>query len=197
MNQLDIDRTELAKALGCTLPSFSNTIPIEFTVFDFRSLVIPMRGLGAMRKLSPNFDALSRISNEKNLDTIALFSMKTETDECDVHIREFTPILGTYESAATGTTNRALACYLFRHALISPYASSSCRIQVEQGYEMDRPSQIGVEFEVDGGSIVEIAVGDIASRLTQPEPLTYSWVIKVRQSVMLGSQMFHVQKSCF
>lgn len=168
----DIGRAELATALGMGSDGIARSPSVDLTVSDFRSLMVPARDLAAMQGMQPYFAALADLSARFRLDTIAVFSMETEAADSDVHVREFAPILGTDESAATGTTNRALACYLYHHRLVAPDDSGHCTVLVEQGYEMGRPSQITTAFQVENGQITQISVGGIATRRTTAAPVT-------------------------
>ena len=78
----------------------------------------------------------------------------------------FAPALGVPEDPATGSANGCLAGYLSHYAY---FGSDHVNIQVEQGYEIDRPSllllksqKIGDLIQVEvGGNVVKVAEGSL------------------------------------
>jgi predicted PhzF superfamily epimerase YddE/YHI9 len=71
--------------------------------------------------------------------------------------------VGAPEAAATGTTNRALACYLVRHGLATADSHGDCVVRVEQGYELNRPSRIRTTLRIQDGAPIDIRVGGVAT----------------------------------
>ncbi|MEW6456676.1 MAG: PhzF family phenazine biosynthesis protein [Acidobacteriota bacterium] len=59
---------------------------------------------------------------------------------------------------ASRTTSGALACYLLRQGLVSPDQSEEIKVQVEQGIEMGRPSQIEVRLWLSNDIIKRVCV---------------------------------------
>ena len=92
---------------------------------------------------------------------------ETVLPESSIHCREFCPAVGTPEAPATGTTNRALACYLLRQGLLDSQIDGRQTVIAEQGYEMGRPSRICTEMMVQDGEAVEIKVGGVATKTMQ------------------------------
>jgi PhzF family phenazine biosynthesis protein len=61
------------------------------------------------------------------------------------------------EDAATGSANGPLGFYLVRHKLVESKATT--RIVSEQGYEMNRPSLLYIDVDVEGGEVTGVRVG--------------------------------------
>jgi trans-2,3-dihydro-3-hydroxyanthranilate isomerase len=77
----------------------------------------------------------------------------------------FAPLLGIAEDPATGSANGCFAGYLVQHAYLG---DGPLNVQVEQGYEMGRPSLLrlqaqkwdkSIEVKV-GGKVIAIARGE-------------------------------------
>ncbi len=155
---------ELAVLFGIDDKSFETGLPFELTRSDFTHLIVAVGDLATMQKLRPDFAAITRICHRLQLDTIALFTRETVNRESTIHCREFCPAVGTPEAPASGTTNRALACYLLRQGLIEKKPDGHHIIVAEQGYEIDRPSRICTELTVENGQAVNIKVGGLATK---------------------------------
>ena len=155
---------ELAPILGVGGDAFAPGPPLELVRSEFVHVIARVRGLAAMRAVTPDFGAIAARCRQHGVDTVALFTTETESPSCTIHCREFCPAVGTPEAPASGTTNRALACYLLRHRLIQPPPEGQLTVVAEQGYEMGRPSLIRTEMSVTGGRPVEIRVGGVATK---------------------------------
>lgn len=155
---------ELGALFGIDAESVEPGLPVEITRSDFTHLIVPISDLSTMRKLTPDFAAIEALSQKLGVDTVALFCSETVLPESTIHCREFCPAVGTPEAPATGTTNRALACYLLRHDLLESNIDSRRCIIAEQGFEMGRPSRICTEMTVQGERAVDIRVGGVATK---------------------------------
>jgi trans-2,3-dihydro-3-hydroxyanthranilate isomerase len=163
----DID--ELPALLGLGTEALSPALPMEIARGDFIHLVVPLSGLAAMRKITPDFSAMIRFCHRHGIETIAVFCLETENPEMHLHVRDFCPAVGVSESAAAGTTNAALSGYLLRHALVAT-DRAAVTINAEQGLELGRPSSIQSLLELDGnGEIRRLQVGGVATRVFQGE----------------------------
>jgi PhzF family phenazine biosynthesis protein len=159
-----VTAAQLGALFGINAQSFDSDLPIEITRSDFTHLIVPIPSLTTMQNLTLNFAAIKTLSRELEVDTVALFSDETILPESTIHCREFCPAVGTPEAPATGTTNRALACYLLRHGLLESDANPRRSVIAEQGYEMGRPSRVCTEMTVAGGQATDIRVGGVATK---------------------------------
>ena len=71
-----------------------------------------------------------------------------------LHCRNFAPLYGIDEEAATGTSTGALTYYLYKHGIIKPNETNL----FIQGEAMGKPSRIYSRLSINGGS-VRIRVG--------------------------------------
>ena len=116
-----------------------------------------------MKKIKPDFPAIISFCHEYGLQTLALFCTETEHPGKDIHVRDFCPAVGVYESAAAGTTNAAIAGYIFRHNLLKAQSSKVLEITAEQGLEIGKPSQIFSSLLLENTTIKKQLVSGIAT----------------------------------
>ena len=159
-----LDIACIAPMLGVATDAFAPGPPVELTRSEFSHVIARIRDLAAMRAVTPDFGAIAARCRQLGVDTLALFTTDTENRASTIHCREFCPAVGTPEAPASGTTNRALACYLLRHGLIEPPPGGDITVVTEQGYEMGRPSLIRTEMSVEGGRLRKIRVGGVATK---------------------------------
>ncbi len=162
-----VTAVELAELFGIDSTCFDASFPFELTRSDFTHLIVPVSNIATMRKLTPDFATIKSLCHQMKVDTVALFTRETELVESTIHCREFCPAVGTDEAPASGTTNRALACYLLRQGIIDFSTDGHQTVIAEQGYEMGRPSRICTEMTLRDGGIAEIKVGGVATKLMQ------------------------------
>lgn len=160
-----IDVKRLCTALGVEINSIATDLPIETAVADFTHLIVPVRGLSDIQALQPNFADIVAFHTDYGIETITIVSMETKNHKATVRIRDFCPAVGVPESAAAGTTNAAVAGYLFRHKLITTRTDNTIELVAEQGIEMGRPSEIHSCLHVTGKRIESQWVGGVAAKV--------------------------------
>jgi trans-2,3-dihydro-3-hydroxyanthranilate isomerase len=164
---VNLNLAELAGILGVGAGDISNELPPEVATGDFIHLCLPMRDLAVMRELQPDFSALAKFCVSNGLETVAAFSTEAVDQTCDVHVRDFCPAVGVAESAAAGTTNAALSTYLLQKGLVQPGEDGNLQVQAEQGIELGRPSRVTTRIKTQGGNIVRLQVGGVASLIIE------------------------------
>ncbi len=95
--------------------------------------------------------------------SILAFAPETYGEDRDVCVRVFADYYGVPEDPATGSANGCLAAYLVEN---NYFNESSINLQVEQGYEIGRPSLLKIKAEKKddieiyvGGSVISVARG--------------------------------------
>ncbi len=164
-----VHRTTIAPMLGIASDDIVGDAPLELTRSDFTHLVVPIAKLDTMGRITPDYPRITELSHEFEIDTISVFSLETENPKSTIHCREFCPAVGTPEAPASGTTNRALACYLYEQQLLQSDSDGKYVMLAEQGIEMGRPSYIRVELEVEDNSVIKARVGGIATKTMEGE----------------------------
>ena len=170
-----LDAEHLGRLLGLGQEDFGQNWPMEIASGDFVHLVVPVKDLGAMRKITPDFGGLVRYCREHGIGTVAVFCTEVERPDHTLHVRDFCPAVGVQESAAAGTTNAALTSYLIRHDIVRENSGGRVVVQAEQGHEIERPSSIRSIAAMEGNTIVRLQVGGVATKVVDGQlhlPLT-------------------------
>ncbi len=161
------NKLEIAGLLDISPGTINPDLPIALTRSDFVHLVVPVVDLETMQLMKPNFNAITKYSQKHGIDTVMVFTTETNQPEHNVHCREFAPAVGTPEAPASGTTNRALACYLLENEVIDLPQSGKALIAAEQGVEMGRPSLVQTELQLHASKLISIRVGGVATQLIE------------------------------
>ena len=124
-------------------------------------IIMPVSGRAELNSLAPDMNSLSALSEEYNVVGVHPFAPDA-SNEVTAHAREFAPLYGINEEAATGTASGALAYYLYLNNLITK-DTDLCFVQ---GEAMNRASKIAARIRNDGsiqvrGSAAVLAEGEI------------------------------------
>ncbi|MDR2609848.1 MAG: PhzF family phenazine biosynthesis protein [Clostridiales Family XIII bacterium] len=138
-----------ARSEGAVAPMVSAGLP---------DILLPVTDEAALAALNPDFGALAELS--ERLDVVGVHAFTTDAQDGRVHTRNFAPLVGIDEEAATGTSSGALAYHLYREGLLP----DGGEITFIQGEAMGRPSEIvaraGDRVYV-GGRAVLLAKGEL------------------------------------
>lgn len=115
-----------------------------------REIFLPLKNIQSLEKLKPNFKKIILISRKYQVIGIHAFSLD---DDIDAYGRNFAPIIGIREESATGTSNGALGCYLYK------YFEKKKEFLFRQGYQMNEPSEIITHIHTIADEIKSIWVG--------------------------------------
>lgn len=119
-------------------------------------LFVPVRNLAAVAKARVRMDAWDATLKGTWASEVFVFAPGGERPGTAFHARMFAPGLNVPEDPATGSANAALAGYL---AARDPRRDGLLTWQVEQGFQMGRPSIIDVEADVANGQVSAVRVG--------------------------------------
>ena len=119
-------------------------------------LFVPVRNLAAVAKARVRMDAWDATLKGTWASELFVFAPGGERPGTAFHARMFAPGLNVPEDPATGSANAALAGYL---AARDPRRDGLLTWQVEQGFEMGRPSIIDVEADMANGQVTAVRVG--------------------------------------
>lgn len=126
-------------------------------------IMMPVADEAALERIAPDFPALTELSRRYGVVGVHAFTVNTADGL--LHARNFAPLYDIDEEAATGTSNGALAYYLYLNGLVELDKVYT----VVQGEKMGRPSRIsaqvtlrdGQPFVKVGGPAVTLAQGEI------------------------------------
>lgn len=140
-----IDTKKLASALGLTHKDLHPKLPLEFVSTGIFNLMVPLRNRAALAKIQMNIVEMARLLGKQG----ALAYCFAVGSNHSVYARGMMP-WELYEDAATGSAAGSLGAYLVKHGL----AGAGHTLQITQGVEMGRPSQIEVEVSQTGRKLI-------------------------------------------
>lgn len=127
-------------------------------------IIMPIKSRKSLAAMKPNFEALSELSKKYHVTGIHAFTVDRESYDVTAHCRNFAPLYGINEEAATGTASGALTYYLHQYKLIPD--EKQCMFI--QGEAMERPSKILTHIR-DQAPAPLIQVGGNAAILAKGE----------------------------
>jgi len=156
----------LAGVLGLGEEAVDDEWPVQVVSTGLPTIVVPLRDREALTSIDLDRDAYDDETGDREAKNVLAFCPEPRDDGNDLAVRVFAPFYGVPEDPATGSSNGCLAGYLARHAYLG---EGSVDAHVEQGYEMGRPSLLGLratdrgdEVHVEvGGSVVPVARGEL------------------------------------
>jgi len=161
LGQVLEDPTRLCEVLGISPGDLDLDLgPVQVVSTGLRDVILPVKTRTALFKIRPNNDGLSRLSRELGVVGVHAFTLDTVGPSAYAHTRNFAPLVGIPEEAATGTSNGALGAYLVHHNVLR----RPCSFSVEQGYILGRESEIYVEVGERvkvGGKAVIVLRGEL------------------------------------
>ena len=164
----------VAAALSLSVDDLElHTTPIQTASCGMPFMYVPVRHLAGVQRARVHQAALEQLPTHAWTSQLYVYTRETVTPDADVHARMFAPALGVGEDPATGSAAASLAGVL---ALTATSTSGTLRWRIEQGFEMQRPSLIDVEADMQDGLITAVRVGGQAVLISQGEMF-------VRQSI--------------
>lgn len=160
----EIDKKEIADSLNISTKSLAADLPIQIVTTGLRDILVPIKNLSDLHSIKANFEKITEISKKYKVVGYHLFTLETKLNST-AHCRNFAPLYNIPEESATGTSNGALSCYLFKHKRINKKQINN--LVYEQGYSMNKPSEIFVKLKADDKKIAEVRVGGIASNIQE------------------------------
>ena len=124
-------------------------------------IMMPVASRDVLEAIDPDYPALAQLSAHYNVTGVHAFTLAPEGDKVTAYCRNFGPLVGIDEEAATGTANGALTYYLVRNGLVK---GDRCRFI--QGEKMGRPSEIRSAIRRDSNGL-QIRVGGSAAILVK------------------------------
>lgn len=137
-----------------------------------KDLIIPVQDLETLRKISPDYELISKISRQYDVTGYHVFTLETQDEENTAQCRNFAPLFGINEESATGTSSGALACYIYENKLKSKIKlNGTINMRFEQGFTMNKKSIIDASIDVhsneNGVYIEAVRVGGIAQNISK------------------------------
>ena len=122
-----------------------------------RDIFLPIINREALFNLKPDLNKMRALNKETHTVGFHAFTLNTININSLAHCRNFAPLYGINEEAATGSSSGALACYLFRNKTLKNINVN--KLMFEQGYSMGKPSKIHVLLEEKNEAIKRVRIG--------------------------------------
>jgi len=160
---------ELLLAMGIReqdMGVLGNNLHPEIISTGLPDIILPINDKETLDNLNIDIQSLIQISKKLNVTGVHAFYLP-KLNSNEVYTRNFAPLVGINEEAATGTSNGALIYFLKKNKLIK-----SNNIISYQGESMGRPSEIYCSIEerngkptvIVGGTAKIVMKGSICSR---------------------------------
>ena len=135
----------LTEALGLRVADLHPKLPLEYVSTGIFNLMVPLQNRAALKRIRLDVHALAHLMAERG--TLAYCCAAGKRGE--VFARGMVP-WSLYEDPATGSAAGSLGAYLVQHGKLAPGEN----LEIAQGVEMGRPSEIQVEVERVGTKLV-------------------------------------------
>lgn len=153
---------EIAPIIGIPMDEFDSRYPIESISTGVPVAIVPLNSLETVRKAKIDGENYAAFLNRHGDRGILVFSPETYDEPNDLNARVFVDCFGVPEDPATGSANGCLAAWLSKHEYLG---SSEVNALVEQGYEINRPSNLFLRATPDaiqvGGQVILVSSGDL------------------------------------
>ncbi|MGE5330061.1 MAG: PhzF family phenazine biosynthesis protein [Deltaproteobacteria bacterium] len=156
-----IDKEQILDCLNIKEEHLVSKIPIQVVSTGLRDIIVSVKTIESLFSVMPDFEKIKHLSKKYDVIGIHAFTLETKFNST-AHCRNFAPLYDVPEESATGTSNGALACYMFKY--FKEKISNTQEMRFEQGYIMDRPSEVLVWLSTKNNDIAEVRVGGIAIR---------------------------------
>lgn len=127
-------------------------LPIQIVSTGLKDVMLPVISKDHLEKLNPQFINMANLCRKLDVVGIHAFALTNNADTTAI-CRNFAPLYGINEESATGTSNCALACYLFKH-----YKQQSQYV-FEQGFNLGSASRLIVNIAQHDSTIDTVSVG--------------------------------------
>ena len=156
-----IEKDEIRDCYLSNEDEYIDDMKIQMVSTGLKDILLPVKDLETLVNLKPDFEKITEIS--KKYDAVGIHAFALDTyNEGTAHARNFAPRYGIDEESATGTSNCALACYLYKYG----NKGENGRYVFEQGYCMGSPSEIVVDLVLDEeNEVAGVYVGGRAERI--------------------------------
>jgi len=151
-----IDAVVIAESLGLKAKDFHDSLPVQIASTGLYKIFAPIKDLETLNKIDPDYGKIKSISEDHGAIGIYAYTLETLHDST-AHCRNFAPVVGINEDAATGTSAAALSCVLFKYGKV--ILQEQEYLTFEQGYKIGSPSEIFVKLGYKKDKITKVVVG--------------------------------------
>ncbi len=138
----------ITNTIGLTPEDVVQDYPIQAVSTGFPFLVVPLRNLATVKRAVPNSQKIINDLKDFASQEIIIFSTESVHEDSHIHARMFAPGAGVLEDPATGSAIGPLGAYLEKYNVLENHSLGE-EIKIEQGYEIQRPSQLIVRVPTE------------------------------------------------
>jgi len=150
------DREAVARVTGLRLQDFDDTLPIQTVSTGVPFTVTPLKSLGVIANLQVDLNRASEYLSQSAGKFFYFVTRETVNPQARLHARM---IFYNGEDPATGSAAGCTAAWMVANGVAKPDE----RVLIEQGLEMQRPSQIFVRASLPSNNndnrVVNVRVG--------------------------------------
>lgn len=163
--ELDVAPAELAALLGVAESALDPALRPGIASTGLNHLFVALKDDAGLSRMQRDDAALFAFSKAHGIATLGVFALvgPPVPGRCSVQLRDLCHGVGNPEESASGTTNGALASFLFHRGVLQPEAGMAT-LSATQGRDMGRPSHITTRLNVAAGAVTRVAVGGSAVR---------------------------------
>ena len=148
-------RADVARLLGLRPDDVADDVPVQAVSTGVSFVVTPLRSLAAVRAVHPDFAAIrERLAKTRDR---AFYLVTRETQDANARLHARYPF-ERGEDPATGSAAGCACAWMVRHGV----AAAEEQVVIEQGLEIQRPSQLFVRSARDGERVRAVRVGGFA-----------------------------------
>ncbi|ANQ53729.1 epimerase [Thermosipho sp. 1063] len=132
-----IEKEKISKVLNISVDDF-DTLPVQKAFTGLWDLIVPVKSKKILLNINPDLEYMKRFND---VASFHVFTLDESNGLCNT--RNFAPLYGINEEAATGTANGALFYYLYKHNIVK----KDKVYKIIQGESLNRKSEIFVTFD--------------------------------------------------
>ncbi len=117
---------------------------------------VPVKSREAINEASPDLGHWDEAFGSDQLVGVYVYCPETDDPKKNYHTRMFAPRAGVPEDPATGSAAAGFAGVVMKFETLQ---NGSHTVALEQGFEMERPSVITLEMDVQDGSLASAHIG--------------------------------------
>ena len=155
-----VDPRRMAPALGLEAQDIDTRTPLQVIGAGTAAILVPLRDRDALQRSRLDLQAFATLAADGYPPLVYLFCRETRAAVNDIAARFFFEAREVREDPATGNGAAFLGAYLRQYD-----DARSCRLRIEQGHELQRPSLIHLQIEQDavrvGGSVIATLTGEL------------------------------------
>lgn len=154
-----INDNSVSHMLGLS-PDDVGSTPVQIISTGVNKLIIPLRSLSLMRRITPNFKDIIGLGKKYDFSGVAVIATESFSGQADLATRNFSPAVGIDEDPATGIAAGPITCYADKYL----YQGRKKKLIIEQGFDMGKASTIYTDISSEvqvGGYAAEFGTEEI------------------------------------